>query len=130
MSWFAVDDRFWSHPKTLALREDSRGSAALALWVAAGSWCAAYAWQTGEVPGHVLASLGVVEWSLASDALVAVGLWERMAVSSHDANRVRFHDWEDWNGPNAQAQRMQRRLANDRERQRRRRGAPKDSSRS
>lgn len=34
MTWFKVDDGFWSHPKTLTLSAE-----AVALWVRAGSYC-------------------------------------------------------------------------------------------
>ncbi|MFF1483102.1 hypothetical protein ACIGZH_01835 [Streptomyces sp. NPDC058319] len=67
MSWFAVDDNAWSHPKLVAA-----GNAALGLWLR----CAAYAAQhltDGIVPGVV------VKMCKGSPAqvrrLVAAGLW-------------------------------------------------------
>lgn len=115
MTWFAIDDRFWSHPKTVCMRESEHYSAALALWAAAGSWCAGHAWNSGVVPAPVLASFGVPDWRQGAALLIDVGLWEQQGGA------VVYHDWTDWNGPDAKSWRIDRRRANDRDRQRRRR---------
>jgi hypothetical protein len=116
VTWFAVDDRFDSHPKTLVLRESPQYCAAITLWTLAGAWCARHAWETGEVPDPVVCNLGVPDWREASALLLDVGLWER-----RPGGVLAFHDWADWNGPDAKSRRIERRLANDRERQRRQR---------
>jgi hypothetical protein len=37
MSWFAVDDRFWSHRKVMSMRRSPHYADAIALWTLAGS---------------------------------------------------------------------------------------------
>lgn len=68
MTWFRVDDAWWSHPKVAALSLAARG-----LWVTAGSWCAQHL-QDGKVPRGVLAMLGGTA-KIAAE-LVAAALWE------------------------------------------------------
>lgn len=128
MSWFAVDDRFWSHPKTLRMRDSEHYCAAVALWAAAGSWAAGHAWHTGVVPEPVLASFGVAEWPDARALLVEVGLWDVDVSTPPAPAAVAFHDWSAWNGPDAKSWRIARRLENDRERQRRRRSIKRDAA--
>lgn len=138
MTWFAVDDRFWSHPKTLRMRESEHYCSAVTLWTAAGSWCAGHAWDTGVVPAPVLASLGVTPWREALALLVDVGLWDKtvplgdgpavVGATTLNSVSVVFHDWASWNGPEAKSWRISRRLENDRERQRRRRGAKQSAA--
>jgi hypothetical protein len=67
MSWFAVDDSAWSHPKIVAA-----GNAALGLWLRCGAYAAQHL-TDGIVPGVV------VKMCKGSPAqvrkLVEVGLW-------------------------------------------------------
>jgi hypothetical protein len=79
MTWFKVDDSFWSHPKCLATTPT-----ALALWVRAGSWCAQQL-TDGFVPATVLPMLQAKPKDAAS--LVKAGLWVT------DEGGWRFHDW-------------------------------------
>lgn len=83
MTWFKVDDRLWGHPKWLVLKAGPR-----ALWVTAGSWCAANL-TDGIVPAHVLTTLkGTVR---DAEALVAAGLWRPL-----EDGGWRFHNWTDY----------------------------------
>lgn len=80
MTWFRVDDGFWSHPKTIAL-----APGAVALWVRAGSYCGKHL-TDGYVPANMLPML---QGSLDDvDQLVEAGLWRPVEGG------WRFHDWE------------------------------------
>jgi hypothetical protein len=98
MSWFAVDDRFWSHRKVMSMRRSPYYTDAVALWALAGSWCCGQAVEQydGRVPLDVLPALGVTAWRDALDLLVEAGLWE-----VPDGDAVLFHDWHVWNGAEA-----------------------------
>ena len=80
MTWFKVDDGFWSHPKTLALPPG-----AVALWVRAGSYCGKHL-TDGFVSRAILPMLQGTE----GDALELVhsGLWKPC-----DGGWA-FHDWD------------------------------------
>lgn len=80
MTWFKVDDKLHSHPKTTGA-----SLAALGLWTVAGSWCGDHT-TDGRVPLHMvpLLSRGAVE---LADELVDVGLWVRVK------DGYKFHDW-------------------------------------
>lgn len=80
MSWFKVDDRFWSHPKTATLSDG-----ATALWIRAGSWSAGHL-TDGFVPDSALRFFRARRRSAAE--LVSAGLW-----SAADGGFV-FHDWD------------------------------------
>lgn len=82
MSWFKVDDGFWSHPKTLALSPD-----AVALWVRAGSWSCQQL-TDGVIEDYTLPMFGPV--ASAADELVEAGYWYR-----HDG-AYEFHDWAEY----------------------------------
>lgn len=84
MPWFKVDDGLHSHPKWLALSSKPR---ARALWVTAGSWCAANL-TDGHVPAHVLGAVGGRKGD--AQALVDAGLW---VVTD---GGWRFHGWGDF----------------------------------
>jgi len=88
MSWFKVDDKLWGHPKWLATPPRAR-----ALWITAGSWCAAQE-QDGKVPVHVLPMLGASKADAL--ALVASGLWE------DGENGWVFHGWAEFQPTRAQ----------------------------
>lgn len=79
MTWFKVDDGFWSHPKTVGLTHQ-----AVALWVRSGSYCGQHL-TDGVVPRRILPMLQGSE----SDAneLIDAGLW-----LDHIDGYV-FHDW-------------------------------------
>lgn len=81
MSWFKVDDKFYSHPKVLQL-----SARAVSLWVRAGSWSSYYS-TDGYIPQKMLAFFQVTKRT--AEELVNSGLWE----TSED-HGYHFHDWE------------------------------------
>lgn len=83
MPWFAVDDALHSHPKWLAATPGAR-----ALWVTAGSWCAANL-TDGRVPKSAIGRLGARQRD--AKTLTAIGLW------IDEGEAYRFHDWSDRN---------------------------------
>jgi hypothetical protein len=117
MSWFAVDDRFWSHRKVMSMRRSPHYADAVALWTLAGSWCCAQDAErdNGRVPIDVLPALGVTAWRDGLDLLVESGLWE-----IPDGDAATFHDWNVWNGQDAKQNRSRElaRLRKQTERQR------------
>jgi len=79
MTWFKVDDGFWSHPKSVDLTPE-----AVALWVRAGSYCGKHL-TDGYVPKG---RLGMLQGSPeAAYELVAAGLWLEVV------DGWQFHDW-------------------------------------
>lgn len=82
MTWFKVDDGFWSHPKTLALSPN-----AIALWVRAGSYCGKHL-TDGYVAASILPMLqGDPD---AATELIAAGLWTKAPKG------YAFHDWDQY----------------------------------
>lgn len=81
MTWFKVDDGFWSHPKSAPLSND-----AVALWVRAGAYCCQHL-TDGFVKASVLRMLGERE---SADELVDSGLWRDVTGG------WRFHDWDEY----------------------------------
>lgn len=88
MTWFRVDDRFWSHPKVL-----HTSSLALGVWVRVGSYCADHL-TDGVVPMTTVYSICPESKATVSRAvaeLVTAGLW----VETGDPASRRYHDWHD-----------------------------------
>jgi hypothetical protein len=82
MTWFKVDDKFWSHRKTRPLT-----NAAVALWVRAGSYCGDH--LTDGVLEHAdIEFIGGDK--AAAEELVKAGMW------LHHVKGYQFHDWEDY----------------------------------
>ena len=81
MTWFKVDDGFWSHPKTATLSD-----AAVTLWVRAGAYSCQHL-TDGVIAKPVLRLVGVES---AAGELVDAGLW-----IEHPDGWV-FHDWDDY----------------------------------
>jgi hypothetical protein len=82
MTWFKVDDGFWSHPKTLALTAN-----AVALWVRAGSYSGKHL-TDGYISAAILPMLqGTID---DANELIEAGLWKRAK------NGYVFHDWEQY----------------------------------
>ena len=81
MSWFKVDDNFYSHPKVMQL-----SARAVSLWVRAGSWSSYYS-TDGYIPKKMLAFFQVTKRT--AEELVNSGLWE----TSEDRG-YKFHNWE------------------------------------
>ena len=82
MTWFKVDDGFWSHPKTLTLSHR-----AVALWTRAGSYCGKHL-TDGYVAANILSMLQATPDD--ADELVQNGLW--WACDGGWA----FHDWDQY----------------------------------
>jgi hypothetical protein len=82
VTWFKVDDGFWSHPKTLALSPN-----AVALWVRAGSYCGKHL-----TDGYIAASLLPMLQGTSDDAaeLIDAGLWKAAKKG------YVFHDWDQY----------------------------------
>lgn len=80
MTWFKVDDKFWSHRKARTLSD-----AAVALWVRSGSYC-------GDHMTDGVVELTDIEFlngsKSAAEELVTAGLW------LHHVKGYCFHDWE------------------------------------
>lgn len=85
MTWFKVDDGFWSHPKVIALSDP-----AVALWVRAGTYACQHR-LGGFVPAHVLHVLGAAE---SANELVESGMWHKAEGG------WRFHQWRRWQDGN------------------------------
>lgn len=104
MTWFKVDDGFWSHPKTATLSD-----AAVALWVRAGAYSCQHL-TDGLIVRPVLRMVGTVE---AAGELVEAGLW------LHHPDGWVFHDWSDYQPTKADVE-ADRAAARERMRERRR----------
>ncbi|MGW3545868.1 hypothetical protein ACWDNI_35745 [Nocardia niigatensis] len=105
MTWFKVDDGFWSHPKTVGLSD-----AAVALWVRAGAYACQHL-TDGVIAAPVLRMVGD---KAGAEELVAAGLW------SETAGGYVFHDWAEYQET---SEAVKDRRAAARERQRRSRAA-------
>ncbi|MDQ0726833.1 hypothetical protein [Microbacterium sp. W4I20] len=81
MTWFKVDDGFWSHPKTATLSD-----AAVTLWVRAGAYSCQHL-TDGVIKRPVLRLVGDVD---AAAELVDCNLW----ITTKDG--WRFHDWDEY----------------------------------
>lgn len=80
MTWFKVDDSFYSHPKVVQLSLSARG-----LWVTAGSWCADHE-TDGFVPDAMIRVFGAKKRT--ADELESATLWKKVDGG------WKFHDWE------------------------------------
>lgn len=92
MTWFKVDDKFHSHRKIAALGTDT---AALALWVVAGSWSADQL-TDGWIPEYIVPRLLPVSKTRAfrfASALELCGLWDRSEPDSEPG--WQFHGWNE-----------------------------------
>lgn len=86
MSWFKVDDHFYSHQKVLALPRTVR-AAAIGTWTLTGTWSAAH--QTdGKIPTHMLDELGAS--TEGAEALVEARLWRRTKAGFQFVNWAQF----------------------------------------
>ena len=111
MTWFKVDDGFWSHPKTLALSPN-----AIALWVRAGSYCGKHL-TDGYVAAAILPMLqGDRD---AADELIHAGLWKSVK------DGYAFHDWQEYQDTR---EAVEKRRQSWKERQRRHRSSDENVS--
>lgn len=95
MTWFKVDDSFWSHPKRLLCPPSAIG-----LWVTAGSWSGQHL-TDGAIPEPMLSLFGTRGRDVLR--LVDAGLWEPIEGGWW------FHDWDDWQPTRGQV--LERRAA-------------------
>jgi len=109
VTWFKVDDGFWSHPKTATLSD-----AAVTLWVRAGAYSCQHL-TDGVIARPVLRLVGTTE---AAGELVGVGLW-----LDHPDGWV-FHDWDEYQ-ETSEAVKRRRDDARDRQQRARERAANK-----
>lgn len=89
MTWFRIDDAFWSHPKTVALSPQ-----AVALWIRAGSYACAHL-TDGYVAHHSCVTvLQGTPKAIAELTRVTPGhehaLWTRVDGG------YQFHDWAEY----------------------------------
>jgi len=84
VTWFKVDDGFYSHPKMFDAPD-----AAVALWTRAGSWSARNL-SDGFVPAGIPARL-CGDPETAVEELINRGVWRRARGG------YQFHDWHDYN---------------------------------
>lgn len=86
MTWFKVDDKFWSHPKALHL-----SSTALGIWVRCGAYCADHL-TDGTIEDRTVAAICPDPRPVVAKAiheLVQAGLWEPRDGA------WQYHDWPD-----------------------------------
>ena len=85
MTWFKVDDKFWSHPKSIHV-----SSTALGIWCRAGAYCADHL-TDGVIEERLAHAICPEPRSVVlrcASELVAAGLWEVVPDVGW-----RFHDW-------------------------------------
>lgn len=99
--WFKVDDGLAFHAKTVAA-----GNEAMGLWVRAGSWCGSQL-NDGFVPDYMAALMAsaMPGANATADALVTVGLWDRVDSG------YKFHDWEQFQPSGEKAQKVKAKRA-------------------
>lgn len=86
MTWFKVDDGFYSHPKVLSIPRTIRAEA-LGTWALCGTWSCDKL-TDGRIPIHMVEELGgTIE---GAEALAAVRLWKR------DKTAYTFVNWSEW----------------------------------
>lgn len=86
MSWFKVDDGFYSHAKVLGIPRSIRAEA-IGTWILAGTW-AADKLTDGRIPSHMVEEIA---GSLAgAEALVEARLWRRTRVGFAFVNWAEF----------------------------------------
>lgn len=100
MTWFKIDDGFWSHPKMLDLSDS-----AVVLWVRSGAYSCQHL-TDGFIPTKALRILGDPP---AATELVAAGLWEETPGG------YLFHDWAEYQ-ETSQAVKARRESAKERQR--------------
>lgn len=100
MTWFRIDDGFWSHPKVVGLSDG-----AVATWVRAGTYSCQHL-TDGFVAAGALRLVGDKD---SAAELVAAGLWEIAAGG------WRFHDWAEYQ-ETSETVKERRRQARDRQR--------------
>lgn len=113
MTWFKVDDGFWSHKKVMAIPAKDR-PAAIGLWTMAASWCASQL-EDGKFPKYLMQVVGGTQ--RGADWLVKVGLW----IDKGDY--YLFHDWARWQSSRKDVESKREKEADRKRRWRERRAA-------
>lgn len=92
MTWFKVDDSFYDHPKVAQLPPRRWGNA-VALWLAAGCYCARHLTDGTFTVEQLKRCTPIGEKPLSSGIrdVIETGLWRRNADGS-----LSFHDWEQY----------------------------------
>ena len=109
MAWFKSDDMLADHPKVIRLGKDM--APAMGVWLLVGTWAARYS-TDGFVPDAMVHRYD--PRGRLAKRLIEVGLWDR---SEHDGTAgYRYHDWFDHQ---LSAEEVEKKRANNRERQRR-----------
>jgi hypothetical protein len=98
VTWFAVDDKFWSHPKTIGI-----SLSAVGVWTLAGSWCSAHL-TDGYIPADALHMVCRRRTATQVQELVDRNLWTPLG------DGWQFVDWAQWQKSKAEVE--ERRLAN------------------
>lgn len=108
MTWAALDDRLWGHPKVLKLmRMGAPGLEAFGIWAWSLSRARAYSSDEGRVDVDDAAGywgFNVERMQDLFDRLVKVGLVDTI-VDEDDPDRVigfAIHDWREWQFTNQQ----------------------------
>jgi hypothetical protein len=111
MTWFRVDDKFYSHEKVLRIPRAVRPEA-LGTWVLCGTWSAHFE-RDGFVPTHMVDELGGTPAGVA--ALVEVGLWRTRRNGYQFVNFAEFNPTrsEKLASRRADAERQARKRARD-----------------
>lgn len=112
MPYFAIDDHWWAHDKTIQMTDGAQ-----ALWARAGSWAAGHL-TDGFVPDHVLPVLRAKPRHVSE--LIRLNLWLKTTGG------YTFQGWAD-HQPTKEDVERKRRL--NRERQRQYRAAKQEQSR-
>jgi len=97
MTWFKVDDKFWSSPERLGA-----SFAAIGVWTTAGSYCADQL-TDGVVSKNAQKMLGIRP-KIARE-LVEIGLWHE-----HDNGDFSFKNWSKFNPSKADVEARRERL--------------------
>lgn len=84
MTWFYVDDKFWSHPKTIGISTSAAG-----VWVLAGTWCMAHL-TDGYIPADALTMVCRRKPTKEAAELVDRDLW----APTFDG--WQYVDWLQW----------------------------------
>ena len=92
MSWFYVDDGFWSHPKTLGITMSAAG-----VWVLGGSWCARHL-TDGYIPADALAMVCRRRLTREPAELVERTLWTPVG------DGWQYVDWTQWQKSKAEVE--------------------------
>lgn len=116
MTWFRVDDSFWTHPKVLSIPRKDRPTA-VGLWTLAGSYSGQHL-TDGLVGLNMIDEFGVPKRFALQ--LVEVRLWHAPGVDCPACEKCekcqqagialhagyRFHDWHQWNPAGADVKQM------------------------